>query len=66
VAAKFSPPIQTSPGAHPATRTMGTSLLPENKVARHGIDHPPLSWAMVREREDLYLLPFWDFMPVRG
>jgi len=31
---------------------MGTSLFPENKVARPGIDHPPLS-----------LLPFWDFMP---
>ena len=45
---------------------MGTSLFPENKVARHGIDHPPLSQAKVRERVDLYLYsPSGISCPVR-
>jgi len=39
--ARFSVPVQTSSGAHPASYTMVARSLPGGKVAGHGIDHPP-------------------------
>ena len=39
--AKFSAPIQTGPGAHPASYTMGTGSLPGVKRPGRGVDHPP-------------------------
>ena len=39
--ARFSAPVQTGPGAHPASYTMGTGSFPgENRPGR-GVDHPP-------------------------
>jgi len=65
--ARFSAPVQTAPGAHPASYTMGTGSLPGGKVARHGIDHPPLSSAKVKERVELYLYsPLWAFVACSG
>ena len=42
--ARFSAPIQTGRGAHPASYTMGTGSLCRGGVKRpgRGVDHPPL------------------------
>jgi len=53
--ARFSAPVQTRPGAHPASYTMGTRSFPGVKRLGHGIDHPPPSSTEVKERVDLYL-----------
>jgi len=64
---KFSAPIQTSPGAHPTSCTLGTRSFPAVERPGLGIDHSPPSIAEVKERIDLYLYshcgPSW---PVVG
>jgi hypothetical protein len=40
VGARFSAPVHTGPGAHPASYTMGTGTFPEVKRPRRGVDHP--------------------------
>jgi len=57
VGARFSANVQTGPGAHPASYTMVTGSFPEVKRQGRGIDHPPPSSAVVKERVDLYLYP---------
>jgi hypothetical protein len=53
--AKFSPPVQTGPGAHPTSCTMVTGSFPEVKRSGRGVDHSPQSRANVKERVELYL-----------
>ena len=53
--ARFSAPVQTGPGAHPASCTMGTGSFPGVKRPGRGVDHPPPSSAEVKERVELYL-----------
>jgi len=55
VGARFSAPVQTGPGAHLASCTMGTGSLLGVKWPRCGVDHPPPSNAKVKERVELYL-----------
>jgi len=55
--ARFSAPVQTGPGAHPASYTMGTGSFPGVKQPGRGVDHPPPSRAEVKERVELYLFP---------
>ena len=55
----FSAPIQTGPGAHPASYTMGTWSFLGVKRLGCGVDHTPPSSAKVKERAELY---FWAFM----
>jgi len=43
VVARFSAPIQISPGAHPASYTMGTRQFPGIKWPGCGADHPHLA-----------------------
>jgi hypothetical protein len=50
VGATLSAPVQTGPGAHPASRTMGTGSSPWVKRPGHGADHNPPSKAEVKER----------------
>jgi len=50
VEARFSAPIQTGPGAHPASYTMGIGSFLGVKRPGHGVDHPPSSSAEVKER----------------
>jgi len=55
VGGEFSAPVQTGPGAHPASYTMGTGSVPGVKWPGRGVDHPLPSSAEVKEREELYL-----------
>jgi len=53
--ARFSAPVQTSPGAHPASYIMGSGSFPGVKRAGRGVDHPPQSKTEVKERVEVYL-----------
>ena len=53
--ARFSAPVQTGPGAHPASYTMGTTSFPEVKLPGRGVDHTPPFSAEVKERVALNL-----------
>jgi len=55
VGARFSAAVQTGPGAHPASCTMGTGSFPGVKQPGDGVDHPPPSSTEVKERVELYL-----------
>ena len=64
--ARFSPPVQTGRGAHPASCTVGTGSFPGPKRPGRGIDHPPSS-AEVKESVELYLYsPSGPSWPVLG
>ena len=52
--ARFSAPVQTDPGAHPASCTMGTGSFLGVKRPGRGFDHPHPSSAEVKERVKLY------------
>ena len=65
--AKFSAPVQTGPGAHPASCTMGTGSFPGVKSGR-GVTltrHPFLvPWS--RKGRAIPLLPLWAVRPVQS
>ena len=52
---RFSEPVQTDPGAHPASYTMDTRSFLGVKRPGRGVDHPLPSSADVNERVELYL-----------
>jgi hypothetical protein len=56
--AKFSAPIQTNPGAHPAFYTVGTRSFPGVKWPGCDVNHPPYSGAEAIEKVELYLYSF--------
>ena len=65
--ARFSAPVHTGPGAHPASCTMSPGFFPGVKRPGRGVDHPSTSSAEVKERVELYLYsPFWHSWPVLG
>ena len=51
----FFTPLQTGPGAHPASYTMDTGSFLGVKQPGHGVDHIPPSSTDVKERVKLYL-----------
>jgi len=51
---RFSAPVQTDPGAHPAPYTVGTGSFPGVQRPGRGVEHPPPSSAEVKERVGLY------------
>ena len=53
--ARFSSPVQSDPGAQPASCKMGTGSFPAVKRPGRGVDHPPSSRAEVKERVELYV-----------
>ena len=53
--ARFSEPVQTGSGAHPASYTMSTGSFPGVKRPRRGVDHPPPYSAEVKVKVELYL-----------
>ena len=65
--ARFSAPVQTGPGAHPASYTMGTGSFPGVKRPGRDVDHPPPSSAEVEGRAELYIYsPSGPSWPVLG
>ena len=58
---RFSAPVQTDPGAHPASYIMGTESFPGVKRPGRGGDHSPPSSADVKGRVELYFNPSFDF-----
>jgi hypothetical protein len=62
----FSAPVQTGPGAHPASCTMGTESFTGIKRPGRGVNHPPAYSAEVKERVELYLYslpgPSWSVL----
>ena len=52
---EFSAPVQTGPGAHPASCTMSTGSFQGVKRPGRGVDHPTPSSAEVKERVELKL-----------
>ena len=52
---RFSASVQTGPGAHTASYTMGTGSFPGVERPGRGVDHPPISSAEVKEIVELYL-----------
>ena len=65
--ARFSAPVQTGPGVHPASCTMGTGSFPGIKRPGRGADHPPPSKCRGHERVELYLYsPSGPSWPVIG
>jgi hypothetical protein len=59
--ARFSAPVQTSPGAHPASSTTGTGSFPGVKRPGRGVDHPPHLAPRLNSRA-IILLHFWAFV----
>ena len=53
--ARFSAPVQTGPGAHPASCTTGTGSFPWGKRPGPGVDYTHPSSAEVKGRVQLYL-----------
>jgi len=51
--ARFSAPVQTGPGAHPAYCTMSTGSFLGAKRPERGVDHTPPSRAEINERVEL-------------
>jgi hypothetical protein len=47
--AKFSAPVQTGPGAHPASYTMVTGYFPGVKRPGRDVDHPPYLASMLKK-----------------
>jgi hypothetical protein len=67
VGARFYSPVQTGPGAYPASCIMGTGSFPGVKRPERGLDHSPPSSAEVKERVELYLYsPSGPSWPVLG
>jgi hypothetical protein len=66
VGSRFSTPIQTGPGPHSASYTMGTGSFPGLKRPGPGVDHIPASSTEVDERVELNLYshsgPSWHVL----
>jgi len=52
---RISVPVQTGPGAHSASYTVGTWFFPGVKRPERGVNHPPPFSADVKERVELYV-----------
>jgi len=63
---RFSAPLETGPGFHPAPYTMGTGSFSGVKRPRYGLKHPPPSSAEVKGRVELHLPPLWAFVACCG
>ena len=53
--AKYSVPVQTSPGAHTVSCTIDTAFFPGVKRPGRGADHTPTPSAEAKERVEVYV-----------
>jgi len=61
--ARFSAPVQTGPGAHPASYTMGTGSFPGVKQPGRGVDHPCTIYRRgYRKSRGIPVLNLWVFV----
>jgi len=56
--AKIYAPVQTGPGAHTISYTVGTGRFPGVKRTERRVDHTPSSSPEVKEKVQLYLWAF--------
>jgi len=67
VVTRFSAPVQTGPGSHPASCTMGPRVFPRSKSGR-GVTLTPhrflVPWS--RNSRAIPLLPLWAARPVQS
>jgi len=61
VGARFSAPVQTCPGAHLASCTMGTGSFQGQRVAGRDADPSPLLVPWSRKSRAIPLLPLWVY-----
>jgi hypothetical protein len=66
VGARFSAPVQTGPGAHPASYAMGAGSFPGVKRPGRGGDQALPSSAEVKGRVGALYSPFGPSWPVVG
>jgi hypothetical protein len=67
VGARYSAPVQTGFGAHPASYTMVTRSFPGVKRPGRGVDSPPPSSVNIKERVELFLYSISGLSwPVKG
>jgi hypothetical protein len=67
VGARFSAPVQTGPGAHPASSTMGTGSFPGVKSGRGmTLTLHPLLMPWSSKGRVIPLFPLWAVRPVRS
>ena len=67
VGARFSAPVQTGPGAHPTSCTIGTGSFPVLKSGRGvGLTTHPLLVPWSRKSRAIPLLPLWAVRPVQS
>ena len=64
--ARFSAPVQTGPGAHPASYTMGTGTFPGVKRPGRDVDHPPHLAPRWKKELSYSSTPLCDFMACSG
>jgi hypothetical protein len=57
VGARYSPPVQTGPGSHPASYTLGTGSIPGVKRQRRDVDHPPHLALMLKKEYSYTSIP---------
>jgi hypothetical protein len=62
VGVRFSAFVQTGPGAHPATYTMGTRCSPGVKRLGRGVDHPRCLALKLKKECGYPVLPLWAFV----
>ena len=60
--ARFSAPIQTGPGAHPASYTLGTGSFPGVKRPGRSVDHPPHLARGLKKEYNYTSTPPWAFV----
>jgi len=60
--ARFSAPVQTGPGVHPASYTRRTESFPSVKRPGRDVDHPPHLEPRLKKNRAIPLLPLWAFV----
>ena len=64
--ARFSAPVHTGLGAHPASYTMGTGSFPGVKRQERGVDHPPHLAPRLKEEYSYTSAPPLGFVVCSG